>query len=864
MRSFWRKVQVLRGARAGPSRGEEPLRDEHGRLVIGAEKERVLRHYNVELAKAAPAEEYDVEFGEQLQRELDECIGLSDHYAHEALEALFSEEELVKALKEGKNGKAAGPDGIPMELLKHGGRSDTFRKSLLTLVNFFYEKEAWPTEWQLGIITPVHKTGPKDDPGNYRNITLLSCLSKLMDSMLNSRLYLWAEANNRISEEQGGFRQHRRTQDQIFLLHEIATSRWERRKSTYLAFLDITKAYDRVWREGLWVAVWRMGIQGRPWRMLRKIYGKVRREVVSGAGRSAAFEVEAGVAQGAISSPFLFTCFIDGLLRSLRRAGFGVMLSSDLRIGCLAYADDLVLIAESASELQRGLDMVTEYARQWRFDFSPKKSNVVVHGSEADKRVAHEYTFRLASVPLRVVDEYKYLGVEFGKTRCRWKSVIGRLLGKAGKLTGMLTYVGCHSRGFQSSTSIYMWNTLIRPVCEYACDVWEANQTQLDALSISGFKFLRGVFGCSTRVPNDVLLSEAGQKSFAARQDGLALRFWHHVSLCLAKDGCWVGMVTAMRLSQVRQLLELRQVQPRTRQAHGSKSLLLRYHGVLLRYGMAEYWQDPKLAGAMPYSTWCGIVDGKVRDKELEQRAERLLARASTERYARLLMHTELRPAAYLRELSQRGRLGQWLLLHLRAGALPLLVRAGKWASPEWSSAARVCMMCGAGEEDEMHFVCHCAALQPQRSQLQHELRVRLLDAGHDLTHPTASQVLQAAGSEDDSMYALVLGGVDAVQALHMTAEERDRRRRRRDRRQRGGGGVGGAGSGGEAAGDEDDDADEAIRDAMSGVVWSTCSNYLCAIWKYRCERLSGVILPDKQGAMCVESVTKAFRCRTL
>ena len=154
-------------------------------------------------------------------------------------------------------------------------------------------------------------------------------------------------------------------------------------------------------------------------------------------------------------------------------------------------------------------------------------------------------------------------------------------------------------------------------------------------------------------------------------------------------------------------------------------------------------------------------------------------------------------------------------------------------------------MLCGGGEEDEMHFVVGCASLLQERQVFARELRARLLESGHDLSHRVTRQVLQASTAQDESLYALVLGSAKAVQALGSSLEERRRKRRQRQRT-------------------ADELSEEAILDAVSSVVWPVSANYLSAIWKRRCGVLGGVLLPNKQGAMSVEPVTKAFRCRTL
>src|SRR5436309_2277882 len=112
---------------------------------------------------------------------------------------------------------------------------------------------------------------------SYSNLltagTLLSCISKLFEIVVNSRLYAWADENRTLRDEQGGFRSDRRCADQMFLLHEIVTERKEQRLPTYCAFIDVKKAYDSVWRDGLWQCLWDLQLDGKMYRMLRVMFG---------------------------------------------------------------------------------------------------------------------------------------------------------------------------------------------------------------------------------------------------------------------------------------------------------------------------------------------------------------------------------------------------------------------------------------------------------------------------------------------------------------------------------------------------------------------------------------------------------------
>ena len=179
-----------------------------------------------------------------------------------------------------------------------------------------------------------------------------------------------------LSDLQGGFREQRGTEDQIFILLEIIASRRERGLSTFLAFVDVRKAYDRVWRAGLWRKLDEAEMGGRVTDIIQTMYKKVVRTILINGERTGDFEVQAGVPQGAVLSPFLYAMYIDGL----RQKGLGVRIAGRL-VPLLLYADDVVLLARTSEEMKAMHGVLEQYARQWRFEIHHGKSNIVVAGS---------------------------------------------------------------------------------------------------------------------------------------------------------------------------------------------------------------------------------------------------------------------------------------------------------------------------------------------------------------------------------------------------------------------------------------------------------------------------------------------------
>ena len=148
--------------------------------------------------------------------------------------------------------KAPGADNIPAELLKHGG------KELIALMTSLFQKiwvtKTWPDEWTRSLIIPLPKKGNPRKCQNYRTISLIAHSSKVMLKIILNRL-------KNEAEEQAGFRPGRSTVEQIFNCCIMMEKHLQHQKELFHNFTDFKKAFDRVWRDGLWHALRSFGIE---------------------------------------------------------------------------------------------------------------------------------------------------------------------------------------------------------------------------------------------------------------------------------------------------------------------------------------------------------------------------------------------------------------------------------------------------------------------------------------------------------------------------------------------------------------------------------------------------------------------------
>ncbi len=177
-----------------------------------------------------------------------------------------------------------------------------------------------PPSWCIGLIHPIFKAGDKDDPGNYRGITVVVILSKLYAMVLEARATAWAEQSKSRAKGQAGFRKDFRTTDQLFIIRTLLQQAAHEKRRLYCCFVDFKKAFDLVPRDILWNVLKRRGMSGRVLTSLQSMYAADKACVFTKDGPSDLFDCSIGVKQGCPLSPLLFSLYLDELETLLEEA----------------------------------------------------------------------------------------------------------------------------------------------------------------------------------------------------------------------------------------------------------------------------------------------------------------------------------------------------------------------------------------------------------------------------------------------------------------------------------------------------------------------------------------------------------------
>ena len=448
------------------------------------------------------------------------------------------------------------------------------------------------------------------------------------------------------------------------------------------------------------------------------MYARMQRVALVDGRRTAEFPVEVGVSQGSVLSPFLYSVFIDGLIRKLKTdPNLGVRIAAE-QLVALLYADDIVLLAPDPVVLQRMLDVTSQYAHQWRFHFNGRKSQIVIQGTEHQITEAHGLKWKLDGHQLNVVPEYKYLGMESGLQPHRGphRSFCSRLIHTTTHRAHDILLSGCEMNELDARCSSRLWGSLCRPILEYGSEVWKPNQTQSKEMEQVQGWFARRVLGCSQNTPAVFATSELGLRSLAIRREQYHLRYWRR--LCLALPERLLHCVFRQRVRDVK-------VTP-----HLSKhSLCSMMHETLMKYDLEDQWEQVATDQVFETDEWETKVTKLVQTEEATARQILLAARTSLDTYASALIPELGQMAPYL--LHSRNREGAWIQCRLRADCLPLMRTLSRQCRPLRSDIHATCTLCppptGAEEESVetvTHFLSECQS--PRMISLRQELCNRL------------------------------------------------------------------------------------------------------------------------------------------
>ncbi|MCG8113032.1 MAG: reverse transcriptase domain-containing protein [Candidatus Thiodiazotropha taylori] len=477
--------------------------------------------YSSECEKAEALNKYFTQ-----QTELDESNAVLPQTANAPQNKLESivplPEEVESILRALQTGKAAGPDFINNRLLKELARPLSF--PLSELFNLSISMGEIPGIWKQANVTPIYKKNDPSDVTNYRPISLLSTIGKVLEKIIHKHVFNFFRDHHIITAMQSGFIPGDSTVNQLVVIYNTFCKALDEGKEVRAIFCDISKAFDRVWHKGLIFKLERAGITGSLLQWFTNYLDNRKQRVVLPGASSEWTSIKAGVPQGSILGPLLFLLYINDIVEDI---------NSSIRL----FADDtsLYVIVEkpdqAAHQLNSDLSKVHQWATKWLVTFNPAKSESITFTRKRHK--PFHPPVLMNQTQINEVGSHKHLGLIF-TSDCTWHEHLEYIKSKAWtRINVMRKHKFILDR--KSLQTIYI--SFIRPLLEYADVVWDnCTQYEVNELEKIQNEAARIVTGATKLVSIDALRSETGWETLSSRRKKHKLQMFFKMKNGLAPN----------------------------------------------------------------------------------------------------------------------------------------------------------------------------------------------------------------------------------------------------------------------------------------------------------------------------------------
>lgn len=376
--------------------------------------------------------------------------------------SLVSEVDVMKEIKNLKNKKSVGIDGISIQVLKSCGH--ILGKSITYFINQSISQGRVPRGWKIAKVIPLHKKGDKSNPDNYRPISLLPCISKIMERIIQRQLLHHLQENNILDPNQSGFRPKHSTTTALIKVTDEWLLAMDEGMYTGAVFVDLRKAFDLVDHKLLLMKLSDIGLKDTALKWFESYLSE--RRIVTTMNKSISNEniLSHGVPQGSILGPLLFSIFINDLPRIFKQSSVHL------------YADDTVIYFshKNVNNIQTILNTELKTLDDWMH-----KNNLLVNYTKTVSMIfgtrymlskSNKIDIKIKNNDIELVESFKYLGIQLDR-ELKWDIHIDDMCQKIGKLVGFL---GRLSHTIDDVNLNLIYKATILPHFDYGELIWQS------------------------------------------------------------------------------------------------------------------------------------------------------------------------------------------------------------------------------------------------------------------------------------------------------------------------------------------------------------------------------------------------------
>jgi ribonuclease HI len=450
---------------------------------------------------------HKINFEKNNKKDFSDDSGITER--NNAYNVPYTKSELMSAISSCKNKKSAGKDTIVYEFIKQA--PDILIEYLLKFYNEIWHRGIIPQAWRHAVILPLRKIDkPASDPASYRPISLTSCLCKIMEKLVTTRLTFYLESNHLLNDCQSGFRKHKSTSDQIIKLQDTISKYNKNKGFTVGVFLDFEKAYDMLWRAGLMTKIKKAGINGNLFTFINEFINNRTFEVKIGAESSSKRALQNGTPQGSVLSPILFLIMINDI--DIGETGAELSLFAD---DSATYKSGRNL-KKIMKDIQNSLDNISKWANMWGMRISTSKSSCVIFTNKT--KLQRTKPLILNGQNMKVDDKVKFLGIILDK-RLTWKYHFEYIENKCKKRLNLIRKLTGTQWGASKESLLTIYRALIRSLLDYGAEVLDsASQNMKAKFDVIQSKCLRLCCGAMIGTTLTSLQNECGELPLELRR----------------------------------------------------------------------------------------------------------------------------------------------------------------------------------------------------------------------------------------------------------------------------------------------------------------------------------------------------------
>ena len=416
--------------------------------------------------------------------------------------------------------KSHGHDNISITMIQICG--DSLIHPLKLLFESSIRTSYFPDSWKRGNIIPVHKKESKSHVKNYRPISLLPIFGKIFEKIIFNNLYKYVLENDLLSDKQSGFRTGDSCVSQLIAItHEIYQS-FDANPSleTRGVFLYISKAFDKVWHEGLLFKLKCHGVEGSLFNILENYLQDRKQRVVICGQSSRWLNVNSGVPQGSVLGPLLFLIYINDLPENL--VSVTKLFADDTSIFSVVRN-----VTQASNELNQDLSTIKHWAFQWKMTFNPdpKKQTTEVVFSHKTKPVNHPPLYFNDSIVLQSPIQ-KHIGLFLDK-KLKFDHHLNEKISKANKGISVIKRL----YGYLPRRSLLcIYKSFVMPHLDYADVIYDQphNESFCNKIESIQYNAALSITGTIKGTSRERLYQELGLESLRERR-------WYHRLVYLFK-----------------------------------------------------------------------------------------------------------------------------------------------------------------------------------------------------------------------------------------------------------------------------------------------------------------------------------------